>query len=252
MQKFILNLSLPRPLRPTKRRSLNFATWFFMTAVQLRSSPHQLSSFPARIVTMVPSPTSVKATTLNATGRVLLERQWFGSAEHKMYGLPVRTVKQNFKINYYSHAKKITTSKESLVEKWKWWWYVFKRWFQFKYQMKLKPEQETWLLRIKCQSCRRNVRNLSYTFLQLEIIIFWLNKSSTKEWSEINTVVQCTCSAHCTLDVSIFILRLEYQAKKEKCSAHGHQRYWITHGHTHFYSGLNYALAWGCFETIHN
>lgn len=85
--------NLPRPLRPTKRRSLNLATWFFITAVQLRSSPHQLSSFPARIVTIVPSPTSVRATTLNATGNVLLERQWFGNAEHKIYGLPVRTAK---------------------------------------------------------------------------------------------------------------------------------------------------------------
>ena len=28
----------PRPLRPTKRRSLNLATWFFMTAEALRSS----------------------------------------------------------------------------------------------------------------------------------------------------------------------------------------------------------------------
>lgn len=106
MREFILNSSLPRPLRPTKRRSLNLATWFFMTAVQLRSSPHQLSSFPARIVTMVPSPTSVKATTLNATGRVLLERQWFGSAEHKMYGLPVRTVKKNWEKKIHSHEKK--------------------------------------------------------------------------------------------------------------------------------------------------
>lgn len=84
-------MHLPRPLRPTNRRSLNLATWFFMTAEQLRSSPHQLSSLPARIVTIVPSPTSLRATTLNATGRVLLERQWLGRAEHRMYGLPVRT-----------------------------------------------------------------------------------------------------------------------------------------------------------------
>ena len=29
---------LPRPDRPTKRRSLNLATWFFITAVEFRNS----------------------------------------------------------------------------------------------------------------------------------------------------------------------------------------------------------------------
>lgn len=138
---------LPRPLLPTKRRSLNLATWFFMTAVQFRSSPHQLSSFPARIVTMVPSPTSVKATTLKATGRVLLERQWFGSAEHRIYGLPVRTV-INFKtmkkktIETYYHVWKVhcdvrvrmceckcsdSNVEHILIQRWQWqWWW---RWW---------------------------------------------------------------------------------------------------------------------------
>lgn len=108
------NIDLPRPLRPTKRRSLNLATWFFITAVQFRSSPHQLSSFPARIVTIVPSPISLRATTLNATGSVLFERQWFGRAEHRIYGLPVRTV-INFKIMakkmWYYYELKITQLK---------------------------------------------------------------------------------------------------------------------------------------------
>lgn len=82
---------VPRPLRPTKRRSLNFATWFFITAEQLRSSAHQFSSLPAFIVTIVPSPTSASDTTLKATGSVLFDLQWFGNAEHRKYGLPVRT-----------------------------------------------------------------------------------------------------------------------------------------------------------------
>lgn len=82
---------LPRPLLPTNRKSLNLATEFFMTAVQFLSSPHQFSSLPAFIVTIVPSPTSANATTLNATGSVLFERQCVGNAEHKIYGLPVRT-----------------------------------------------------------------------------------------------------------------------------------------------------------------
>lgn len=88
---------LPRPLRPTNRKSLNLATWFFITAVQFRSSAHQFSSLPAFIVTEVPSPTSANATTLNGTGSVLFDRQWFGSAEHRIYGLPVRTVMKYIK-----------------------------------------------------------------------------------------------------------------------------------------------------------
>ncbi len=81
---------LPLPLRPTNRRSLNLATWFFMMALALRSSPHQFSSLPALMVTSVPSVTSPRATTLKATGSVLLERQWVGSAEQMMEGEPVR------------------------------------------------------------------------------------------------------------------------------------------------------------------
>lgn len=90
---------LPRPLRPTNRRSLNLATWFFMTAEPFRSSAHQFSSLPALIVTNVPSPTSANDTTLKATGNVLFDRQWLGSAEHRKYGLPVRTEKSQKK-NY--------------------------------------------------------------------------------------------------------------------------------------------------------
>lgn len=95
---------LPRPLLPTNRRSLNLATWFFITAVQFLSSPHQFSSLPARIVTIVPSPTSANATTLNATGNVLFERQWFGNAEHNIYGLPVRTKFDQIQINEKKRA----------------------------------------------------------------------------------------------------------------------------------------------------
>lgn len=83
--------NLPLPLRPTNLKSLNLATWFFITAVQFRNSAHQFSSLPAFIVTIVPSPTSANVTTLNATGSVLFDLQWCGSDEHKIYGLPVRT-----------------------------------------------------------------------------------------------------------------------------------------------------------------
>lgn len=81
----------PRPLRPTNLRSLNLATWFFITAVQFLSSAITFSSFPALIVTKVPSWTSSRATTLKATGSDLFERQCPGSAEHNTAGDPVCT-----------------------------------------------------------------------------------------------------------------------------------------------------------------
>lgn len=81
----------PLPLLPTNLKSLNFATWFLMIAVEFLSSAQQFSSLPALTVTTVPSPTSPNATTLKATGSVLLDRQCVGRAEHKKYGLPVRT-----------------------------------------------------------------------------------------------------------------------------------------------------------------
>lgn len=56
-------LRVPLPLRPTKRRSLNRATWFLMAAVALRSSAEKFSSFPAMTVTKVPSGMSPRATT---------------------------------------------------------------------------------------------------------------------------------------------------------------------------------------------
>lgn len=97
MQSFYLKEMLvhhgdvPRPERPMKRRSLNLAMWFFMTAVALRSSALQFSSFPARTETIVPSSIPPRHTTRNAVGSVLLERQCVGSDEHKTHGLPVRT-----------------------------------------------------------------------------------------------------------------------------------------------------------------
>lgn len=57
--------ALPRPDRPTNRKSLNLATWFFMIAVAFRNSPQKFSSLPALIMTWVPSLTSPNATTLN-------------------------------------------------------------------------------------------------------------------------------------------------------------------------------------------
>lgn len=80
----------PLPDRPTNLKSLNLATWFFMMADELRNSPHQFSSLPALTVTSVPSDTSPKATTLNAIGSVLLDRQCVGSGVQIILGLPVR------------------------------------------------------------------------------------------------------------------------------------------------------------------
>lgn len=84
-------LSSPLPLRPTNLRSLNLATWFFMTAVKFLSSPQQFSSLPALMVTIVPSVTSSREMTLNATGRDLFDLQWDGNELHMMAGLPVVT-----------------------------------------------------------------------------------------------------------------------------------------------------------------
>lgn len=70
---------LPLPLLPTNLKSLNLATWFFINVVEFLSSAQQFSSLPARTVTNVPSTTSPRATTLNATGSVLLDLQCVGN-----------------------------------------------------------------------------------------------------------------------------------------------------------------------------
>lgn len=82
---------LPLPDLPTNRRSLNLATWFFMTAELFLNSPQKFSSLPALTVTMVPSLISSSATTLKDMGKDLLERQWLGNAVHRMLGAPVFT-----------------------------------------------------------------------------------------------------------------------------------------------------------------
>lgn len=79
----------PLPLLPTNLRSLNLATWFFIKAVEFLSSAQQFSSLPARTVTRVPSPTSPRATTLKATGRVLLDLQCAGKTVQTKCGDPV-------------------------------------------------------------------------------------------------------------------------------------------------------------------
>lgn len=64
---------LLRPLRPTKRESLNLATPFSMSAVLFRKSGFQFSSLPAVMTTSVPSGISESSvTTLNAHGQILL------------------------------------------------------------------------------------------------------------------------------------------------------------------------------------
>lgn len=100
----------PRPERPTNRRSLNLATWFFISAVQLRSSAQKFSSLPARMVTGVPSGTSPSATTLNATGSVLLDRQCVGSTVHTTCGQPVRTSSPGCSASRLSSVRSASTS----------------------------------------------------------------------------------------------------------------------------------------------
>ena len=81
----------PLPDRPTKRRSLKRATWFFMMAVAFLNSAAQLSSLPAERITLVPSGISVSEMTLKGTGRVLLQRQCEGRTLQTKLGLSVRT-----------------------------------------------------------------------------------------------------------------------------------------------------------------
>lgn len=82
---------LPLPLRPTNLRSLKRATWFFMTAVAFRSSAEKFSSLPAAIETRTPSGISPSATTLNATGSVLLHLQCDGNTLQTKFGESVFT-----------------------------------------------------------------------------------------------------------------------------------------------------------------
>jgi hypothetical protein len=82
---------LPLPERPTNLRSLKRATWFLNVAVALRSSAALFSSFPAVRITLTPSLTSLRDSTLNGDGRVLLHRQCAGSIEHTKLGELVRT-----------------------------------------------------------------------------------------------------------------------------------------------------------------
>ena len=91
----------PRPLFPTKRKSLNRATCFTTLAVSLRTSPLGLSSFPAATVTAivklakhvalvsprVPSGTGVRRTTTKGQGRDLFDRQWGSRRLQKILGL---------------------------------------------------------------------------------------------------------------------------------------------------------------------
>lgn len=105
-----MKIHSPRPERPTNRRSLNLATWFFISAVQLRSSAQKFSSLPARMVTGVPSGTSPSATTLNATGSVLLDRQWVGKTVHTTCGQPVRTSSPGCSASRLSSVRSASTS----------------------------------------------------------------------------------------------------------------------------------------------
>lgn len=81
----------PRPLLPRKRKSLNLASWFCMTATAFLSSAKGRSSLPADSTTLVPSGTGTRDTTRKGVGRDLLDRQCLGRLEHSRCGLPVTT-----------------------------------------------------------------------------------------------------------------------------------------------------------------
>ena len=82
---------LPRPLRPMIRKSLNFATFCFITAVLFLNSPQKFSSLPTLKLTTVPSSISLRAITLKAIGKVLLLLQCVGRAVQRTLGAPVLT-----------------------------------------------------------------------------------------------------------------------------------------------------------------
>ena len=83
--------SLPLPDLPTNLRSLKRATWFLKVAVAFLRSAALFSSLPAVSMTFVPSKTSLRESTLNGTGKVLLQRQWEGRIVQTKLGLLVRT-----------------------------------------------------------------------------------------------------------------------------------------------------------------
>lgn len=83
--------SLPLPDLPTNLKSLKRATWFLKVAVAFLRSAALFSSLPAVNMTFVPSKTSLRESTLNGTGKVLLQRQWEGRIVQTKLGLLVRT-----------------------------------------------------------------------------------------------------------------------------------------------------------------
>src|SRR6218665_877652 len=87
----VFRLRIPLPLRPTNRISLKTADPSVMYPTLFRNSPQKFSSFPADMVTFVPSGTSPPAETIRKMpGRDLLALQCGGSGEERMLGLPVR------------------------------------------------------------------------------------------------------------------------------------------------------------------
>ncbi len=84
LNSFKLKGRLPRPDRPTNLKSLNLATWFFIIADPFRSSAQKFSSFPARIVTTVPSSTSPSAITCAAQRHTQLSFLFSSSDSYKL------------------------------------------------------------------------------------------------------------------------------------------------------------------------
>lgn len=112
------SLSLPRPDLPTNLRSLNLATWFLKVAVAFLRSAALFSSLPAVSMTLVPSKTSLRDSTLNGTGSVLLQRQCDGRIVHTKLGLLVRTNSPGYSA---STSENVLSPRKGLVGRTGWW-----------------------------------------------------------------------------------------------------------------------------------
>lgn len=111
-------MDLPLPDLPTNLRSLNLATWFLKVAVLFLSSAAQFSSLPAVRITLVPSITSLRDSTLNGTGRVLLHRQWDGRMVQTKFGLLVRTSSPGYSA---STSEKVLSPLKAFAGSTGWW-----------------------------------------------------------------------------------------------------------------------------------
>ena len=115
--KLILNY-LPLPDLPTNLKSLNLATWFLKVAVAFLRSAALFSSLPAVNMTLVPSRTSLRESTLNGTGSVLLQRQCDGRIVQTKFGLLVRTSSPGYSART---SENVLSPRKGLVGSTGWW-----------------------------------------------------------------------------------------------------------------------------------